>query len=251
MASPSTQRSKPPGRNLKNRQAGQRHIVLFADAADAEEPGEFRDLLARITAAGGTVSVIGLGTPQDPDARLLRKSARWVEDASFSARTPRSFRASSRETVAVARSAFLTEPVAVLDAGGWPEIGAAPIALPARVDAYNLSYLKPQAAALAVTGDEYRAWSRSGSGRRARCRDLFPVAGEYSSTIQSWVGASDFGDDCPLASALGSITRNLAADERDGRGTARRAAPRFNVDAATGRKPCPAYRCFRAGRRTV
>ncbi|HEY5953327.1 MAG TPA: VWA domain-containing protein, partial [Terrimicrobiaceae bacterium] len=32
-------------KELEKSPAGQRHIVLFADAADAEEPGEFRDLL--------------------------------------------------------------------------------------------------------------------------------------------------------------------------------------------------------------
>ena len=153
-------------KELEKSPAGQRHIVLFADAADAEEPGEFRDLLARITAAGGTVSVIGLGTPQDPDAGLLQEiGALGGGRVFFSADASQLPGIFTQETVAVARSAFLTEPVAVLDAGGWPEIGAAPIALPPRVDAYNLSYLKPQAAALAVTGDDIEPlWSRSGSG---------------------------------------------------------------------------------------
>ena len=182
-------------KELERSPAGQRHIVLFADAGDAEEPGEFRDLLARITAKGTTVSVIGLGTPQDRDAGLLEEIATlgggrvfFSEDAS---QLPGIF---TQETVAVARSAFLTESVAVVDAGGWPEIGAAPFAFPSVVDAYNLSYLRPGAAALAVTGDEYQAplvafWQR-GAGRTAAVS--FPLAGEYSSTVRAWARVGDF-----------------------------------------------------------
>jgi hypothetical protein len=182
-------------KELEKSSAGQRHIVLFADAADAEEPGEFRDLLARITAAGATVSVIGLGTTQDPDASLLEQiGALGRGRVFFSADASQLPGIFTQETVAVARSAFLTEPVAVVDAGGWPEIGAAPIALPAVVEGYNLSYLRPEAAALAVTGDKYRAplvafWQR-GAGRVAAVS--FPLAGEYSSTVRGWAGASDF-----------------------------------------------------------
>jgi hypothetical protein len=48
-----------------------RHIVLFADAADAEEPGLYQSLLQTIRKNGGTVSVIGLGIPTDADAAFL------------------------------------------------------------------------------------------------------------------------------------------------------------------------------------
>ena len=41
---------------------GTRHIVLFADAADAEEPGDYVRLLEKLRSIGITVSVIGLGT---------------------------------------------------------------------------------------------------------------------------------------------------------------------------------------------
>ena len=44
---------------------GTRHIVLFADAADAEEPGDYVRLLETITPLGITVSVIGLGSETD------------------------------------------------------------------------------------------------------------------------------------------------------------------------------------------
>ncbi|MFN0084661.1 MAG: VWA domain-containing protein, partial [Blastocatellia bacterium] len=63
--------------------AGTRHIILFADAADAEEPGQYQDLLRQCEQAGITVSVIGLGTPADVDAELLRDIAKRGNGRSF------------------------------------------------------------------------------------------------------------------------------------------------------------------------
>ncbi len=50
---------------LKTSTAGQRHVILFADAADAEEPGDYQKLIGEMAAQGVTVSVIGLGTRSD------------------------------------------------------------------------------------------------------------------------------------------------------------------------------------------
>jgi len=182
-------------KELEKSTAGQRHIVLFADAADAEEPGAYRELFARITAQGATVSVIGLGTPQDRDAGLLEEIGALGGGRVFFNADPSQLPGLfTQETVAIARSAFLTEAVPVVDAGAWPEIGAGSIVFPHAVDAYNLSYLRPEAAALALTGDEYKAplvafWQR-GAGRAAAVS--FPLAGEYSSSVRAWHQAADF-----------------------------------------------------------
>ncbi len=55
---------------------GQRHIILFADAADAEEPGDYMKLLAEMQKEKCTVSVIGLGTEKDSDADFLKDVAK-------------------------------------------------------------------------------------------------------------------------------------------------------------------------------
>ncbi|HKQ72513.1 MAG TPA: VWA domain-containing protein, partial [Blastocatellia bacterium] len=57
---------------LLKAESGTRHIILFADAADSEEPGKYRELLEECEQSGITVSVIGLGKPTDVDAGLLR-----------------------------------------------------------------------------------------------------------------------------------------------------------------------------------
>lgn len=180
---------------LKKSTAGQRHIVLFADAADAEEPGEYEALLAEMKEQGATVSVIGLGSPSDVDAKFLEDVANRGNGRIFFNADPSQLPAIfAQETVAVARSAFLKDPVAVVSSGGWQEIAARPMAWLPTVDGYNLSYLKPEAAAAAVTGDEYKAplvafWQR-GAGRTAAVS--FPLAGEFSTAFRSWELAGDF-----------------------------------------------------------
>jgi hypothetical protein len=51
---------------------GTRHIILFADAADAEEPGNYVRFLETMHDLDITVSVIGLGSELDSDADFLK-----------------------------------------------------------------------------------------------------------------------------------------------------------------------------------
>jgi hypothetical protein len=60
---------------LEGAEVGQRHVILFADAMDAEEPGDYQNLLAEMAAEKCTVSVIGLGTDKDVDAAFLQDIA--------------------------------------------------------------------------------------------------------------------------------------------------------------------------------
>ena len=176
---------------LRNAPVGQRHVILFADAADAEEPGDYKELLAEMTAAKCTVSVIGLGSETDPDAEFLRDIASRGQGRVFfnadAAELPALFQ---METATIARSAFIEEPVAIGGTPGWLEIAAAPLQWPATVDAYNLVYLRPGAAQGAVSGDDYGAplvafWQR-GAGRAASV--AFPLGGERSESVRGWDG---------------------------------------------------------------
>ncbi|MHA3774090.1 VWA domain-containing protein [Verrucomicrobiota bacterium sgz303538] len=180
---------------LKKIDVGQRHLVLFADAADAEEPGAYKDLLDEMTKEGATVSVIGMGSETDSDANFLKDVAfRGKGRIMFNAdpnELPAMF---AQETVAVARSAFITDPVALKSTPGWLEIAARPMTWLGQVDGYNLSYLKPGATAAALSGDEYGAplvayWER-GVGRSAAIS--FPVAGEKSDAVRNWPQYTDF-----------------------------------------------------------
>ncbi len=179
-----------------------RHIVLFSDAQDSEEPGDYKKLLAKYEAAGITVSVIGLGTPTDVDAKLLEDIARlgrgnimFTNDAE---ELPRLF---TEDTMSVARSSFIkkeeTQPAGIagrllpleakllgdLTAGAFPN-----------VDGYNLSYLKPEARAAVVSKDDYAApWSafwHRGLGRVAAI--TFEVDGPNTGAFNTWGDSADF-----------------------------------------------------------
>ncbi len=180
---------------LKKAPVGQRHIILFSDAADSEEPGDYVDLLDEVTRNGGTVSVIGLGTNADADAAFLQDIAKRGGGRIFftddPARVPNIF---AQETVAVARSLFIKEPVDAASTGGWVEVSSDALDWPGAVDGYNLSYLRPGASVALLSEDEYEAplvaFIRKGIGRSAAV--AFPLGGEYSGSVRAWPGMADF-----------------------------------------------------------
>lgn len=180
---------------LKEAEAGQKHVILFSDAADSEEPGKYKELISEMTEDGATISVIGLGTDRDPDAEFLKDIAKRGNGRIFFSKDPNDIPAFfAQETVAVTRSAFIDEPVGTQAAADWMEISPKPIQWPQRVDGYNLSYLRPRAASALITTDEYRAplvafWRR-GTGRSAAI--TFPVAGLHSDSVRAWPGFGDF-----------------------------------------------------------
>ncbi|MHC4880334.1 MAG: VWA domain-containing protein [Planctomycetota bacterium] len=179
-----------------------RHIILFSDAADSEAPGAYRSLLKKFADSGITVSVIGLGTPGDTDAKLLEEIAKlgsgnimFTQDAQ---ELPRLF---TQDTMSIARNTFLeadpeSQPAGIggdllpdamlmseLSLGTFPNAGG-----------YNLSYLKPEATAAVVSRDEYAApWSAfwyRGLGRAAAIS--LEVDGKFSGPFGRWDRYEDF-----------------------------------------------------------
>lgn len=180
---------------LQKSTAGQKHIILFADANDAEEPGDFKELLRIMGEAGATVSVIALGRPDDIDADLLRDIGTLGGGRVFFSADPGDLPAIfAQETVAVTRSAFVDQPVGLEQTAGWLEISPQPLQWPQQLGGYNLSYLRPLATAALYTTDEYRApllafWHR-GSGRTAAV--TFPLSGAASEQARAWPAYGDF-----------------------------------------------------------
>lgn len=186
---------KAAWKELRKSSAGTRHVILFSDAADSEEPGNYKQLLEEMKKGGCTVSVIGLGTPKDTDAGLLKDIAKRGKGRCFfttrPAEIPRLF---AQETVTIARSAFVTDPVGTRATGKWGEISAKPFSWPGQADGYNLSYARPDATTSLVTTDEYMAplvaHARRGIGRTAAVS--FPLGGKYSEKIRAWPQYGDF-----------------------------------------------------------
>jgi Mg-chelatase subunit ChlD len=181
---------------VQESEKGTRHIVLFADAADAEEPGEYERLLETLKPLGITVSVIGLGSETDPDAAFLKDvAARGQGRIHFTASADELPRLFAQEAITVARSSFVTEPTATRALPDMVLLGELPASPFPSLDGYNLTYLRPGATMGVVTTDEYQApvlafWHR-GLGRVASL--TAEVDGKYSHRLNAWSDFQEFG----------------------------------------------------------
>lgn len=180
---------------LKKADVGTRHVILFTDANDTEEPGDYKRLLEEMKKEGCTVSVIGLGTKADQDAALVEDIGKLGDGRIFFTDRPMDIpKIFAQETVTIARSAFLDEPVGAQPTGRWAEISPKLLEWLPQADGYNLSYAREDATTSLVTTDEYVAplvaHARRGLGRSAAVS--FPLGGEHSEGIRNWKGYGDF-----------------------------------------------------------
>jgi len=180
---------------LLRAKAETRHIILFADAADAEEPGEYKTLIEKCVKAGISISVIGLGTPQDPDAPLLEDIAIIGRGRSFFTVHPQEIpRLFAQDTFTVARSAFVKEQTAITSAAGLSGMSDISFGAFPQIGGYNLCYLRPEAAQALLTQDDYRApvtaYWHSGKGRVISYTG--EADGEFTGPIAQWAKTGDF-----------------------------------------------------------
>lgn len=179
---------------LQKAVAGTRHLILFSDADDSEEPDDYRETLENMIKEGATVSVIALGSEKSGDASLLKEIAELGEGRIFFCDQPGDIpNIFAQETISVARAVFIRERTPLHSTPGWLQIAAAQPAWPPAVDGYNLCYLRDGATAACITEDENKAplisfWNR-GAGRTAAI--TFAMGGEYGRTIQQWDGYGD------------------------------------------------------------
>lgn len=180
---------------LSQAEVGQRHVILFTDAADSEEPGSYKQLVKEMTENGGSVSVIGLGTRADPDAKFIEDISSRGNGRMFFTTVPGDLpNIFAQETVTVARSTFIDEAVGAQATGSWYEIASKDFEWLSEVDGYNLSYTREGDAAALISGDEYVAplvaYARRGIGRTAAVS--FPLGGEFSGRVRNWDKVGDF-----------------------------------------------------------
>ncbi|MCP5548489.1 MAG: VWA domain-containing protein [Akkermansiaceae bacterium] len=199
---------------LRKSKAGTRHVILFSDAQDSEEPGHYEKLVKEMSDGSCTISVIGLGTDRDVDADFLKDIAKRGNGRIFFSDRPMDIPTIfAQETVTIARSAFLKDPVVTKATGRWAEISPKPIDWPAELDGYNLSYAREDSTVSLLSSDEYLAplvaHARRGLGRSAAVS--FPLGGDHSQRTREWDGYGDFlqtlgrfllGEDTPPGIAL-------------------------------------------------
>jgi hypothetical protein len=147
------------------------------------------------------VSVIGLGTTADPDAKLLEEIAALGRGNIMFTTDPEELpRLFTQDTMSIARSTFVTKDDTQPEGISGQMLSSARLMggltgseFP-NVDGYNLSYLKPEATGAVVSQDEYAApWSSfwyRGLGRVAAL--TVEVDGKYSGAFGQWEGYEDF-----------------------------------------------------------
>jgi Mg-chelatase subunit ChlD len=201
--------------------AGTRHIILFADAADAEEPGDYKKLVAQLRELGVTLSVIGLGTEKDCDADLLKDiAARGGGNIYFSDSAKELPQLFAQETLTVFRGAFVEEPTPLVWAEDLPTLTEVPAADPPPLGGYNLCYLRPGARLGARADDEYQSpllafWQR-GAGRTLAFTG--EVDGKFTGEFGAWPGTGPLYLSCLrwLASREGENDDWFVSAQRDG-----------------------------------
>jgi uncharacterized membrane protein len=195
---------------MVNAQTGVKHILLFADAADSEEPGKYEDLISKAVGAGMTISVIGLGSTRDCDAALLQDIAkRGGGSCSFTENAHEVPRLFAQDTFMVARNTLITNAVKPRFTLALSQLSdALPSDAPA-VGGYNLCYLRPEATAIAVTTDENQAplvaLRQHGSGRALAF--TAEADGELSGPFAKWAHIGEF---------YGALARHCAGPLNDG-----------------------------------
>ena len=186
---------KAASQMLMKASAANRHVILFSDAQDSEEPGDYKRLIATMRKAGISISVIGLGTASDVDAKLLEDIAKRGEGNIYFTDRPKEIpRIFAQDTFAVARNTFIKEPAALELAGALSTLGAPASWQPPPVGGYNLTYLRDAASVGLLTRDEYRApivafW-QAGNGRVACYTG--EADGTYAGEFAKWTQAGDF-----------------------------------------------------------
>lgn len=182
-------------RMILESRAQRRHIILFADAADSEEPGAYRALLEKCREAGVTVSVIGLGTEADQDAWLLKEIAQLGGgECYFTASAEEIPRLFAQDTFTVARLAFVEGVTPFRFTPAQRVLGLGFEGEPPPVGGYNLCFLRPGAQQAAVTTDENAApvvafWN-AGLGRVLTFSG--EADGQFAGPLASWDRVGEF-----------------------------------------------------------
>lgn len=183
------------GKMLEDAQQVNRHIIFFADAADAEEHEGCEPLVEQLVRAGVTTSVIALGTEGDQDASFLKRVAELGQGQIYFTTDPSELpRLFAQDTLTAARSTFIEEPAScrvLPDLFGLAEVSQDGFA---KLDGYNLTYLREGAVCGAVTVDDYQApafaFMYQGLGRSAAFTGQ--IGGEFGASVVAWPGFAAF-----------------------------------------------------------
>jgi uncharacterized membrane protein len=190
---------------LKGAKQKIRHILLFADADDAEEQEGVPELLEQMATDGITLSVVALGGPGGSDATFLARTAQQgggdIYFAQNATELPRLF---AMDTMIVSNRGFVTDATAVETILGLAGLGGPVGGRFPDIGGYNVSLPKPgaQLGLLAAVEDRdpVLAYHQYGIGKAGAF--TAQVGGEHGQALLRWSGFPDY---------LSTLARGLAA----------------------------------------
>ena len=189
-------------RELAKAEAAVKHIILFADAADSEEPGDYNAYLAKALASGITVSVIALGSGTDCDAHLLQLIAAAGHGECYfennAKEIPRLFQ---QDTYLNCKTAMETNPAPVRVQASLRQLSDAAPPKDLVAGGYNVTYRREECetAMFALPKDDdpapLLAFRRAGLGR------TLAFTGELSGPYSAPLMTSEYGAELTAAIA--------------------------------------------------
>lgn len=202
---------------LDKQQVNLKHVLLFADGADAEQMGPCRAMVADALRRGITTSVIALGRGSDvPELEHLSRlgNGRFylIEDAQ---RLPAVF---TQETILAARSALVEKPFSAARGAPSSILGGVAIERAPPLRGYVVTIPKPRASVLLTgpEGDPLLAVWPAGIGRAAAFTS--DLKDRWGTAWTSWPDA---------ARLVAQVARDVARKGDDAR-------VRLEADAAGG-----------------
>ncbi len=179
---------------ISSAEAGTKHIILFADAQDSEEPGKYEELIGELRKAEISISVIGMGSPSDCDANLLKHIAMLGGgNVYFSSKPEELPQLFAQETLTISRNAFIEAETQIAPADSLPLLKSDCKTQMPPVGGYNLSYLRPEALQGIVSKDEFNApivafWNKGNGRCLAFCAE---ADGKFSGPFGAWNGSGE------------------------------------------------------------
>lgn len=182
-------------KEIEKSSAGTRHMILFADASDAEEYSDSIKLCKELASSGVTVSVVALGQESDKDGDFLKDVAKaglgrifFTEDAES---LPRLF---TQDVIQVKRNSFDEAETSMVPGSGLTILGSFPFTELPTVGGVNLNYIKPDTQILYLCENEYNtpgiATWMAGAGKVMAIS--FDVDGKYTGNFSKWKKYDNF-----------------------------------------------------------
>ena len=180
---------------LKDAEQRNRHVVLFADAADSQEDIKCSDIIQQMREADITISVIALGQPSDTDAGFLANVARLGGGSIYFSTNPKELpKLFAMDTMIASQSGYLEEPTPINPLLGLTPLGGSSLHDFPIIEAYNIAYPRAQTQLGLQTATDNSSpllvYGQYGLGQSVAY--LGDIGGQNGQQILKWAGFNSF-----------------------------------------------------------